>query len=375
LRSLFRNIFLILNLALVLSLLMSYLAAYISPETAWIFAFFGLAYPYILLVNLCFVLFWIFFRKWYFLLSLVFILAGWGSLKKLLQLRSKKEKMEVTGNTFRIISYNVRLFNYYLWEKDTALWPKMMEYLHNESPAVICFQEFMTLPGGNIPLSRIKQELKELPYSHVNYTHRVPGRMNFGLATFSKFPIIHKGNIKYENSLNGIIYSDMVIGTDTVRVYNCHLQSVKLKQDYNQVLDSLIFNYDQRHLKEVKAISVRLRDAYIQRAYQAEMLSRHIKTSPYPVIVCGDFNDTPFSYCYYRLSRGLRDAFVASGSGTGNTYRQNIAPIRIDYILYSPSMRAYHYFSKKTDWSDHYPVRCDFTFLQKGDGSNPHSRR
>lgn len=354
---------------------MSYLAAYVSPETLWFFAFFGLAYPYILLANLCFVIVWIIFRKWYFLLSLVFILAGWGSLKKLLQLGQKKDPVEIAGDSFRIISYNVRLFNYYLWEKDTALRPKMMEYLHSESPSLICFQEFLTLPGGNLTLAGIKKELSGLPYSHVNYTHRIPGRMNFGLATFSKFPIIHKGNIEYENSLNGIIYSDLVIATDTVRVYNCHLQSVKLKQDYNQVLNGLLFNYDQRHLKDVKAISLSIRDAYIQRAYQAELLSRHIKTSPYPVIVCGDFNDTPFSYCYYRLSRGLQDAFVASGAGMGSTYRQNIAPIRIDYILFSPSLKSFHFVSKKTDWSDHYPVRCDFTFRRKADAPGQHSPR
>jgi endonuclease/exonuclease/phosphatase family metal-dependent hydrolase len=354
---------------------MSYLAAYVSPETLWVFAFFGLAYPYILLANICFVIVWIFFRKWYFLLSLVFILAGWGSLKKLLQIRQKKVPLEVAGDPFRIISYNVRLFNYYLWEKDTALRPKMMDYLHDESPSVVCFQEFLTLPVGNLTLAGIKKELSHLPYSHVNYTHRVPGRMNFGLATFSKFPIIHKGNIEYENSLNGVLYSDLVIGKDTVRVYNCHLQSVKLKQDYNQVLNNLIFNYDQQHLKDVKAISVRIRDAYIQRAYQSELLSRHIKTSPYPVIVCGDFNDTPFSYCYYRLSRGLQDAFIASGSGMGSTYRQNIAPIRIDYILYTPSLWSFHFFSKKTDWSDHYPVGCDFTFLRKADAPDQHSPR
>jgi endonuclease/exonuclease/phosphatase family metal-dependent hydrolase len=292
-----------------------------------------------------------------------------------MQLKPKKDIVEVLENPFRVISYNVRLFNYYLWEKDTALRPKMMDYLHNESPAVVCFQEFLTLPKGNFTLASLKKELNDLPYSHVNYTHRIPGRLNFGLATFSKYPIIHKGNIEYENSLNGVIYSDLVIAKDTVRVYNCHLQSVKLKQDYNQVLDSLIFNYDQKHLREVKAISVRLRDAYIQRAYQAELLSRHIKTSPYPVIVCGDFNDTPFSYCYYKLSRGLQDAFIASGSGLGTTYRQNIAPIRIDYILYSPFLKSSQYFSKKTDWSDHYPVRCDFTFLRKEDVPGQHSRQ
>jgi endonuclease/exonuclease/phosphatase family metal-dependent hydrolase len=375
LRRLIRNIFLIINLILVFLLFLSYLSSYVSPETAWIFAFFGLAYPYILLVNLCFVIFWILFRKWYFLLSLLIILAGWGPLKKLVQLRAKKPPVEIRENSFRVLTYNVRLFNYYQWEKDTGVRRKMMEYIHAENPSVVCFQEFLTLPGGNITFAGIKKGMNDLPYTHVQYTHRIPGKTNFGLATFSKYPIINKGFIKYEQSLNGVIYSDIIILQDTVRIYNCHLQSVNLKQDYNKVLDSLIFSYDQRHLNEMKSITVKLRDAYIKRAYQTEILSRHIQASPHPVIVCGDFNDTPFSYCYYKISRNLRDAFIASGSGIGSTYRQNFAPIRIDYVFYSAPLSSSRFLSKKTDWSDHYPVLCDFTFVQKADSSSQHSHR
>ncbi|MBN2273534.1 MAG: endonuclease/exonuclease/phosphatase family protein [Bacteroidales bacterium] len=366
-RNLFRNILLIINLALAFVLILSYLSVYISPEKAWIFAFIGLAYSYILLINILFVIFWIIFRKWYFLISLLIILAGWDSLKKLIRVNPKSHQVEVDENSFRIMSNNVRLFNYYQWEKDTAVRRHMMAYINAEVPSVVCFQEFLTLPGGNISLEAIKRELKNMPFTHVHYTHRIPGKTNFGLATFSKYPIINKGFIEYKNSLNGVIFSDMVIAKDTVRIYNCHLQSVKLKPDYNKVLDSLIFYYDQRHFNEMKSITVKLRDAYIKRAGQSEVLSFHIQSSPHPVIVCGDFNDTPFSYSYYRISRNLRDAFVTSGSGIGSTYRQNIAPIRIDYILYDPSLCSSHFVNKKTHWSDHYPVMCDFTFVQKAD--------
>ncbi len=373
-RKLIRNIFLITNLILVLLLLLSYLSAVISPETSWIFAFFGLAYPYILLVNAGFVIFWILFRKWYFLVSLLVILAGWGPMRRLVQFRTRNHPIASEQPSFRLLSYNVRLFNYYQWEADTGLRRKMMDYIHDVNPSILCFQEFLTLPGGSISLVGIKKEMKELPYTHVHYTHRIPGKTNFGLATFSRYRIINKGFIEYENSLNGIIYSDIVMHDDTVRIYNCHLQSVKLRQDYTKVIDSLIFNYDQRHLNEMKSISVKLREAYIKRANQAEILSRHIQGSPYPVIVCGDFNDTPFSYSYHKVRRNLKDAFVESGSGIGSTYRQNFAPVRIDYILHSPVLSSSGFENRKTEWSDHYPVLCNFTFAQMADSSGRRSR-
>jgi endonuclease/exonuclease/phosphatase (EEP) superfamily protein YafD len=140
------------------------------------------------------------------------------------------------------------------------------------------------------------------------------------------------------------------------------------------VLDSLIFNYDNRHLDEVKVISVKMRDAYIKRALQADQLARHIRESPYPVIVCGDFNDTPFSYTYYKVRNHLKDAFVESGSGFGSTYHDNFPPIRIDYIFYSPSMKSLLFRDDKKGGSDHFPVISEFTFVQKEDSSGQHSR-
>jgi hypothetical protein len=131
------------NLAIGLLLLLSYLSVYISPETAWIFAFIGLAYPYIMILNLGFVIFWLIFRKVYFLFSLVIILLGWGSLAKLFQVDLKREDMAGREHTFKVISYNVRLFNFYQWENDMEARQKMMDYLRKEDPSVICFQELL----------------------------------------------------------------------------------------------------------------------------------------------------------------------------------------------------------------------------------------
>jgi len=370
LRKFVRNILLVVNVLLAALLVTTYLSVYISPATSWIFAFIGLAYPFVLIFNILFMFFWMVFRKWYFILSLLCIILGWSSLKRFFQIQVKHADTVALENTISLMTYNVRLFNYYQWNKDTAAWQKIIDYLHIEDPDIICFQEFITLPGTHHDLDHLKKKLAPLSYSHVYYTDHIPQKINFGMATFSKYPIVRKKMIAFKESLNGSICSDIVIREDTIRVYNCHLQSIRLRNDYNDLLDSLIFNYSEKKFDELKDISVRMRQAYIQRAEQVDILVKHITSSPYPVIVCGDFNDTPVSYTYNKFARFLKDAFIESGSGIGNTYRGNFPYVRIDYVLYSPSFKSHYYHTEKVELSDHYPVLTNFTISETADSSN-----
>jgi endonuclease/exonuclease/phosphatase family metal-dependent hydrolase len=250
-----------------------------------------------------------------------------------------------------------------------------MDFVRSENPDVVCFQEFITLPGTHHDLDNLRKNLDPLTYTHIYYTDRVPRKINFGMITLSRYPIVHKVRIDFEESLNGCIATDILWGDDTIRIYNCHLQSIRLRGDYNDLLDSLIFHYSEKQLDELKDISVRMRQAYIQRAEQADILAVHISSSPYPVIVCGDFNDTPLSYTYHKLSRNLKDAFTESGSGVGNTFRGILPYIRIDYVLYSPLFRSHHYTTRKVPWSDHFPVMTRFTLSEKADSKDRRSRR
>jgi len=365
---------LIVNVLLAGLLIITYLSANVSPATVWLFAFLALSYPFILFANLLFIVFWIIFRKWYFLLSLACILLGWKALQSSFQVHFK-DPVTVSLNqpSLHLVTYNVRLFNYYQWVKDTAAWQTMVDFIHAQNPDIVCFQEFITLPGTHHDLDHLKKEMDPLSYSHVYYTDQVPGRISFGMATFSKYPIIRKKMIDFKESLNGSISSDILINEDTIRIYNCHLQSIRLRKDYNNMIDSLIFNYSDRQLDEIKDISVRMKQAYIQRAEQVDILSEDIRKSPYSVIVCGDFNDTPVSYTYKTLSKGLSDAFIESGSGTGTTFRGNFPYVRIDYVLYGPEFTSYFYKTEKVIWSDHYPVRARFTLNEKADSSGLHS--
>jgi endonuclease/exonuclease/phosphatase family metal-dependent hydrolase len=366
---------LILNALLAALLLIIYISVHISPARSWIFAFLSLSYPFVLFLNLFFVIWWILFRKWFFILSLICILLGWGYLKSSFQINFKNPKNPEEGRSLHLLTYNVRLFNYYEWNKDTSAWTDIFEYIRKQDPDIVCFQEFIALPGTRHDLANMKQHLKSLSYTHVYYTDRIPGKLDFGIATFSKYPIVRKEMIEFDESLNGSMSSDIVIGTDTIRIYNCHLQSIRLRNDYNDLLDSLIFNYNEKQLDELKDITIRLRQAYIQRARQVDILTRHIASSAYPVIVCGDFNDTPVSYTYKSLSKNKKDVFIESGSGIGTTFRGNFPFVRIDYILYSPWFKSEYYQAEKVNWSDHYPVRVRFRLNEMADSADRHSPR
>jgi len=373
LRTFVRKILLIVNILLAGMLIISYFSANISPATAWLFAFLALAYPFLLILNIFFVIWWIIFRKWYFLISLFCTLLGWQGLKSTFQINFTGPPERDSQTNVRLLTYNVRLFNYYQWTKDTMAWQRIVDYIHEVNPDVVCFQEFITLPRTHHDLANLKKKMARLPYSHIYYTDRIPGRINFGVATFSKYPIVNKKMIDFSESLNGSISSDIIIEGDTIRVINCHLQSIRFRKDYNDLLDSLIFNYSEKQLDELKDISIRMRQAYILRADQVDILAGEIRTSPYPVIVCGDFNDTPVSYAYRTLSKGMKDAFIESGSGAGTTFRGNFPYVRIDYVLYSQGFTSLYYHTEKVDWSDHYPVMTSFTLNGKADSSGQHS--
>ena len=360
----FVRLWLGVNLFLALLLLLSIFSVRINPSENWIFAFVGMAFPFLFVINLLLAISWLVFRKWFFIISFICVLAGWNHAGKYLQIRIKKPVAEVEEKSFKLLTYNVRLFTYYEWQADDGTREKIISFVLKEDPDILCFQEFITLPGTGSDLDDLKKKLVNLPYLHVFYTSVVPGRINFGMATFSKYPIIRKGEIDFEESLNGSIYTDIAYSGDTVRIFNCHLQSIKLDNDYRDVVDSLIFNYSDRQLDEIRDISLRMKDAFVHRANQVDDLEALAMTSPYPVIICGDFNDTPVSYTYKRLSEGMKDAFVESGSGFGTTYRGLFPYMRIDYVLYEDAFKLHGMRIDKVDWSDHYPVVAEFSFAR-----------
>lgn len=355
-KKLLYKIFVFLNAIVVLALILSYISIYISPEKAWFLTFLGLGFPYIAISNILFAIYWMFRRKKIYLLSLIALISGSGYLNDFVQININSDSKAMSS---KILSYNVRVFDLYSWSKEMEAKNNIFKTIEKEKANIICFQEFFDDKTDEFIIFDTIPKIFKTNYYHDAYTKNVGKRYSFGIVTFSSYPIINKGEIRFKNTNNICIYSDIKIEDDTIRVYNNHLQSVHFIKDEYELLDS-IQNIDKTKVKQVKGILSKIKHASIIRAQQVDIISNHIKTSPYPVFVCGDFNDTPVSYTYKRMSDGLKDAFAESGNGIGSTYNGKIPFLRIDYLLHSSEIQSCDFSIIKCDYSDHYPITCKF---------------
>lgn len=358
--SFFNKIIFLFNLLAEFALFLSYLASFVSPEKFWILAFFGLAFPFILAANILFVIYWAVQLKWQFMISLVAIAIGYKFLLSFYAYNPKA--IDSSGkNAIKVLSYNVRLFDLYNWSENKETRDKIVALLKEEKPQILCIQEFFHDNTGYFPTINHIKEIEGIKKHFLHNYVSMKDTAWWGIAIFSAFPIIDKGVIEFEKSHGNLcIYADMKINKDTVRVYNLHLQSVKFKPEDYKILDQ-IENYKNENnilLISGKRIVWRLKEAFQKRAPQVDIISKHIRKCPYKVLVCGDFNDTPTSYTYHNLSKGLSDAFIESGNGFGNTYIGKAPSFRIDYILHSPEILSSAFRVLPEKLSDHHAVSC-----------------
>ena len=361
-RKFLNSILFSLNILAAFLLLLSYLSTYISPSKIWILAFFGLAYPYILILNLLFLGYYIFRWKRKFLLSLTVILLGINHLNNFLPVRLGKKyelgQERQGSNEIKILSFNVRAFNIYDWYSNPETTKGILNLIQSEHPDVICLQEYYTSSKNNYKPENLYKLFNETPFNYIQYYSPNGSNLGFGIATFSRFPIVKKGVLNFKKSSNEVIYTDLSVRGDTIRIYNNHLQSINFQKRNYDFIDTLKLTYDEKNLREFKDISIKLKTAFVKRSIQVDSISYHISQCPYPVIVCGDFNDTPVSYTYRKMRKGLKDAFLISGKGVGNTYFGIFPSFRIDYIFHSEEFESLIFEKVEAKLSDHYPIFC-----------------
>jgi endonuclease/exonuclease/phosphatase family metal-dependent hydrolase len=331
---------------------LAYLAPYISPNWLSYLPFFGLFYPIWLTMQAMLLPFLFKYKKKVFVYLLLTSLAGYAHFFGNIQVVRNADK-RLTAKSFTLMSYNIGGNGLDKNMKFERLWAYKTGVIQHARPNILCLQEqrYNLQPNATDPTQR----LPNYPFS--------AAESQYGVCIFSDFPI-RKSKFFALPSLpkNIAMYADIMLGDRTIRLFNVHLQSNKLGDDADNFVQELD-NIDEQEGKQtyIRTFS-KLRQAWQKRAAQADALADSIAQSPYPVVLCGDFNDTPSSYAYRVAGYGLQDAFRKGGRGTSFSYNGKLPAVSIDHIFVAPNYPVYGFRVVREAASDHYPVRAEIGY-------------
>lgn len=337
------------NILSALLLIFSCYGSMAAPVGRWPFASLsGLAFPFLYVLNLLFLILWLFTWKKGALVPLATILICLVPTLKYFPLHIFKAS-KVKEPYITVVTYNTEGFGI----DDNGNWTAdnpVINYAIGLEADILLLQE----ATRSVMSSASQQERVKDTYRYAGIPSTPQDQ-----ACFSKYPIISDETISFENTGNGCRYLRFLIGSDTLAVYNCHLQSNHLGADEISEYHRFIENpTDSTHYDGSKKVLKKLLQYTSQRAVQARMIADRAaaETAKY-VIVCGDFNDTPLSYSHRVFNRFMTDAYAKSGVGIGITYHEHKLYYRIDHILCSRNITPLHTWVDRTQKdSDHYPV-------------------
>ncbi len=325
------------NVVVAFTTLMAYLLPFLAPKWFPFLSVLTLFLPFFLVVNVLFFMYWLLqFKKYIFVSGLVLLLGitfinKFYNLKPTTLPKSKKE--------FTIMSYNVRLFNKFNWNKKANIPTKIAEFVSEKNPDILCVQEY--------------SNLEKTQFSNYKYKHVFKEGKNIivGNAIFSKYKIIDKGVINFPNSTNNTVYADIIKDKDTLRIYSMHLQSIKISTDIEEE------EIQKMNESKTKYIFRKISSAFTKQQEQALLLKQHYTDCKYKKIICGDMNNSAFSFVYRTIKGSMQDAFESNGEGFGKTYNFKYYPARIDYIFADKNIQI-NSFETLNDFynSDHFPL-------------------
>jgi endonuclease/exonuclease/phosphatase family metal-dependent hydrolase len=363
-----QKFFILSNIIVALIFLAGANARYFNPGTWWFIGFITLSLPYILLVLLIFPVYWIIVRSYWALITIIMMVFAWKNIQNIIPLNlPSKFIIEKDSNSLRIMSWNVEQFEILHHKDHPELKQQMLNLINRYQPDIMCFQEMVAGSErkaiNNIP--DFKDKLKFINY-YYSFDERLDFDANhhFGIMIFSKYRVINGKTIFHSpHDYNTTFqYVDVLVKRDTIRVFNIHLQSVKFSKENRQYIDQPAANTDTS-ISESKNILSKIKSGFIKRGMQAGYIREELVKSPYPVIVCGDFNDVPDSYAYETIGNGLQNAFVKKGSGLGRTFSGISPTLRIDNIFAGKQFTIQQFTRVKQKLSDHFPLIADLNLV------------
>lgn len=345
------------NIFAILLMLSSFLSWQVSPLKTNLFSYIGLGFGFILLLNILYLILWILFKKWKLaLISILALLVCYKPIITFFPLNIINK--EAPEGSIKVLTYNVQGFinERSKKTKDNPL----LNYIAETDADIVCLQEYMvSKTGQSIKTQRdINRVLSQYPYKSVTPLRSSSKSLTYGLACFSKYPIEATNKVVFKSSYNGAAVYTINIDGNKYTVANVHLESNSITNEDKQLYSDFLQNAEGTNLESVTTnIRNRLGRAYRIRTDQVKKVKQKIDDIDSDgVILCGDFNDTPISYTYAQMKKGLNDSFVASGFGPGISYNESFFWFRIDNIMHSPDIKSYKAKIDRVNYSDHYPL-------------------
>ena len=337
------TLFALLALIVAAALLLSYLALFFNPTDYPVLMFFGLYFIPILLLNLLVLLIALVKYQRSLLIPIIALIPTLFLADRFVKFG--REEQELEGKPVTVLTYNLGRYAAGGRRVTTNESISGIRRLLAEQDAdIVCLQEFAVSDTTSL-----STYLPEYPY---RARHLFKGNRYFGNLTLSRYPIRHVESLTFPDSRNLSLVTDIDIAGQSVRVYNCHLESYSIS--FTALVKRL---FRKSHFTdEMAQVHGKMREATRRRSAQVDALLSSEAASPYPNLVCGDFNDTPISYTYHRLIQTKKDSFAEAGTGFGATYSVLWPMLRVDYILLPQDYVADRHETLRVPWSDHYPV-------------------
>jgi endonuclease/exonuclease/phosphatase family metal-dependent hydrolase len=366
LRKFAKRFFIFLNVAIGLLFLLACCNSFLHPDKWWFISLLAFLFPLLLLLLLLLIVFWIFACPRYILISLVCIVVGWQNVHSFFGFSLAKHDFTYKDSaSIRLMTWNVRRWDEFSTKKIGASGHRllMLDLVKKQHADIVCFQEFYEpLDSAKSNIRYIRRQL-DFPYflfSRDYHNHQL--KYETGVVIFSKYPIVATSQTHYSSDTlqktESLIAADIKVNDKIIRVFTTHLQSVLFKtNDFRNV--EIIRNADDSILLASRSLAKKLKFALGLRGYQADTVRKCLDASPYPHVICGDFNDVPNSYTYFHIRGDLQDAFIKKCFGIGRSYIHISPTLRIDYILPSKEFVVVQTMRVTSPYSDHHAMITD----------------
>ncbi len=329
-----------------------YLPPYKYPNWSYI----GMLLPGFIIGSVVFIVIWIVLKRKLCLISIAGLIACGASIRDYCPINILQG--EPRGKSFKIMSYNVLSFANYDFDGHQT---EIVDYITGSSADIVCLQEVSNIRNEHI-------------YSTLSATYpyiEVGDSTETNCAILSKYPVLSLELVTFGTPSSSCYLYDVQIGSDTIKVANCHLESYQLNDDDKQMYKQIIKGTNPLDDNDELGTEYNIHDSFwwlegklakanAARALQADSLSSLIdRIQNKYIILCGDLNDSPISYAHKTLTKKLNDAYTRSGNGPGWSYNRNGMYFRIDNILISDGFNPFGAKVDKTVCeSDHYPIFC-----------------